>query len=178
MMTRSGSAPRLTPPTSFVHIDAAIRDRLMRALHATCANRFVNVSVSVVHGWVTLSGTVGSAVDKNVAEQLARETVAVRGVTDSIVVRPEVDQESVRTAITSALVRGAVDEAQGVSVNVADDVVSLRGVVQNWRDYEAIESAAVGTPGVRSVRNRLVVNLRKHTPSPRATDPPCRAASK
>jgi hypothetical protein len=40
--------------------------------------------------------------------------------------------------------------------------------VQNWRLYEAAERSVARLPGVREVRNALVVNMRKYLPTPEA----------
>jgi osmotically-inducible protein OsmY len=150
-------------PTTSVHLDLAIADRVRRALDATNADRFAHVRVTVVRSWITLKGNVPDLEDKQTAERLARETSAARGVTNDLSVCMICDIESIRTAIVAALVRGAVCEAQDIDIAVLGEIVTIKGVVQNWRDYAGVEAAVREAVGVMQVKNLLVVNLRKHS---------------
>jgi osmotically-inducible protein OsmY len=153
---RPGSAP-----TEYAQVDAVIRTAVAAAL-GVAATRFAGVSALVSHGWVTLSGAVSSTEDKVLAESIVCNIVDVRGVTNRISIRPEVDIDVIRNTVSATLVRGALQDARDVIADIDSGHVTLRGSVQNWRDYEALEQTLKLIPGVVSVTNGLVVNLRKH----------------
>ena len=116
------------------------------------------VRSTVSQGWVTLEGEVdswGASVD---AEQAIRNLAGVRGVRNELQVVPApVHTEDLQQAIASALERHAEREARRIDVDVRNDCVSLRGVVDSWREKRAVVGAARGTPGVRVVEDHLRV---------------------
>lgn len=52
----------------------------------------------------------------------------------------------------------AAVDAQHVQVSVDDDVVTLKGRVGTWAEYDQAELVALGAPGVRRVRNLLGIS--------------------
>ncbi len=52
----------------------------------------------------------------------------------------------------------AAVDAQHILVNVQDDTVTLKGRVGTWAEYDQAELVALGSPGVRRVKNLLGIS--------------------
>src|SRR6266498_2547637 len=72
------------------------------------------------NGWITLTGTLDWHYQKNAAARTIRDLMGVKGVTDDIVVRPQVKTLDVRDKIEAAFKRSAEVDARRISV-VAED---------------------------------------------------------
>jgi osmotically-inducible protein OsmY len=111
------------------------------------------------NGWVTLSGTVDWYYQRRAAEDDVRRLSGVRGVTNTIVIKPSVDTSNLKTKIESALKRLAEVEAKAIRVTVRNgSKVVLEGRVDNWDERRAVENAAWSAAGVSSVEDHLTIS--------------------
>lgn len=116
------------------------------------------IDVVVHDGWITLSGRVDWYFEKRAAENCVRKLSGVRGITNSIMVKPQVDAANVKEKIEAALKRHAEVEANGIRISVkGGDHVVLEGKVGNWDERRAVETAAWSAPGVAAVDDRLSI---------------------
>ena len=120
------------------------------------------VKVIVQNGWVTLSGDVDWFYQKERAEDAVRHMIGVRGVTDSITIKPPVPTVKafeVKNGIEDALKRNArlLRDADKIRVEISGSKVILHGSVGSWADYDEAEYAAYCAPGVSEVQNKLAV---------------------
>ncbi len=82
----------------------------------------------------------------------------MRGITNSIIVKPQVDAANVKEKIEAALKRHAEVEANGIRISVkGGDHVVLEGKVANWDERRAVETAAWSAAGVAAVDDRLSI---------------------
>lgn len=152
--------------------DAEIKHEIEQALrwNTHVDNYLINVSVN--DGKVALSGTVGSAAEKRMAEtdawvagvtsvdssKLSVEGWArdekLRG--DKYVVK---SADELRDAVKDALLYDPRVMSFNVDVDVAGSLVTLRGEVDNLKAKRAAEQDAKNTVGVSYVDNRLKVRL-------------------
>jgi len=128
------------------------------------------IDVGVKDGTVILTGTVGSAAEKNKAivdawvsgvksvdakglevERWARDA-DLRG--DKYVVKSDVD---IRKAVERALFHDPRVSAAGVDIEVRAGLVTLRGAVDSLEAKRAAAGDAENTVGVLRVRNRLKI---------------------
>ena len=117
-----------------------------------------SIDVVVRDGWLTLEGDVDWYYQKQAAEDDVRKLSGVRGVTNSIVIKPHVKAADVKKKIEEALKRHAEVEASAIRVTVRDnDKVTLEGTVNHWDERYAVENAAWSAPGVKSVDDRLAI---------------------
>jgi osmotically-inducible protein OsmY len=114
------------------------------------------LTVSVKDGWVTLTGNVRHYYQRQEAERVIRHLSGIQGLTSNVTVAkdPAVD---VSKAITGALERNAVLDAEKITVTDVGGAVTLSGTVKNLAEKEEAERAASAAPGVVSVSNDLVV---------------------
>ena len=116
-----------------------------------------SIQVMVHNGWVTLTGNVDWHYQKKQAEEDVRKLSGVRGVTNTIEIKPSVQAEDVKRKIEEALKRHAEIEASAIRVTVHErNKVLLEGKVGSWDERNAVENAAWSAPGVKSVEDRMI----------------------
>ncbi|HEX5423606.1 MAG TPA: BON domain-containing protein [Candidatus Acidoferrales bacterium] len=118
------------------------------------------IKVTARDGFITLEGTVEWQYQRSAAESCTRNVAGVRGVTNSIHVKPKpvtVSSAEVRTKIEDALRRSAEVDARRIYVWVHDGAVELSGNVRSWFERDEAERAAWAAPGVSNVVDRITV---------------------
>ena len=115
------------------------------------------VTAIVTDGWVTLNGKVHWNYQRDAAARAVRDLVGVKGITNDIVVQPEVHASDVTERIEAAFKRSAELDARRISVITQDGTVVLTGNVHSWAERQEAERAAWAAPGVRHVDDRLAI---------------------
>jgi hyperosmotically inducible protein len=109
------------------------------------------------NGWVTLTGSVDWNYQKKHAEEDVRKLTGVRGVINTVEIKPSVQADDVKRKIEEALKRHAEIEANAIRVTVRErNKVVLEGKVDSWNERHEVENAAWSAPGVKSVENRMI----------------------
>jgi osmotically-inducible protein OsmY len=116
-----------------------------------------NMKVIVKSGWVTLEGTAEWQYQKNTAEAAVRRIKGVKGITNSITVKPRVEPSEIQKKILDAFKRNAEVDANRIQVETHGSEVVLKGTVRSWIEREEAERVAWSAPGVIRVEDRLVV---------------------
>jgi len=115
------------------------------------------IQVLVENGWITLTGTVDWEFQRQAATRAVRHLMGVTGVSDQIAIGSGVSLWAVKADIEAALKRRARNDAQQIQVEVHGADITLSGVVQSWSERALARHSAWGTPGVRSVVDRMTV---------------------
>jgi osmotically-inducible protein OsmY len=116
------------------------------------------IRVIVKNGWLTLEGDVEWNYQRQRAEEAVRRVRGVKGITNSIEVKPRVAPTEVRRKIEEALRRAAELDASRITVETTGNEVILRGTVRSWAERQEAERAAWSAPGVAKVDNRIIVS--------------------
>jgi osmotically-inducible protein OsmY len=116
------------------------------------------IRVVVKSGWVTLEGEVEWNYQRQRAEEAVRRVRGLKGVTNSIEVKPQVAPSEIRRKIEDALRRAAEIDASRITVETIGSEVILRGTVRSWAERQEAERAAWSAPGVARVDNRVIVS--------------------
>ncbi|MGE5333843.1 MAG: BON domain-containing protein [Nitrososphaerota archaeon] len=116
------------------------------------------IRVSVLNGWVTLTGQVRIYFQREAAERAVRHLAGVRGVSNALTVRETGPVPAdVKQRIERALVRNAETDAARIVVEVQGHRAILKGRVRSYPEKRAAEASARSAPGIAEVENHLVV---------------------
>jgi osmotically-inducible protein OsmY len=118
-----------------------------------------HVTPDVLGSTVTLRGAVDNLQAKRAAEQVARNTVGVRFVTNRLKVRPvgEFSDEEIAENIRNAMLRDPYVDRFQVDVRVVNGVVYLNGTVDSYFEKSQADDVASKVNGVVDVNNNLDV---------------------
>ena len=135
-----------------------LRDDILDELAYEPVVDSAHIGVAVDQKVVTLTGKVNWQYQKSSAEGAIRRLAGVRAVINNIEVEPHAEADNVKGKIEAALKRHAEVEARDIRVTVRDDSeVLLDGKVHSFGAKIAVENAAWSAPGVKSVKDRLIV---------------------
>jgi osmotically-inducible protein OsmY len=115
------------------------------------------VTAIVEDAWITLDGAVERRYQKRIAEEAVHHLAGVRGITNSITVKPKGKPKQVKEEITKAFERSARIDAEHIRVEMHGNKVILHGVVHSWAEKRAAENAANAAPGIAEVENLIRV---------------------
>ena len=113
--------------------------------------------MSVQDGWISLTGNVEWACQRDEAEQALGGLAGVRGIRNEIAVTPHATPEDVEKHIARAFHRNAELERSHLGVEVDGSRVTLKGRVKTWYEQDMAERAAWSTPGVTSVIDEIEI---------------------
>jgi osmotically-inducible protein OsmY len=140
--------------------DAEVAQAVRLALEWNVFVRDQRVWSTVSNGQVTLDGVVENGTQREEAERAIRNLASVRSVINRVQVKaPTASSYEVQHAIESALERRADREARRIGLDVHEGRVVLTGIVHSWAERQSVVGAARGTPGVRSIDDRLRFSL-------------------
>lgn len=139
--------------------DPDIARDVVTALRTELPYSAEHVKAIVKNGWITLEGEVEWHYQRERAEKAARRVRGVKGITNSIRLRPVAQPTEIKRQIEAAFRRSAEVDANRITVEAAGGDVVLRGNVRSWAERQEAERAAWAAPGVRHVDNQIKVSL-------------------
>jgi osmotically-inducible protein OsmY len=142
---------------AFERTDTDIAQAAVTALTWNAAVPANCITVTVSDGWLTLKGTLDWQFQKEAAARAVRDLTGVKGVTNSITVKPRIQPGDVQAKIEAAFKRSAEIDARRVSVTALGDTVVLDGQVRSWAERQEAERAAWAAPGVSRVTDRITI---------------------
>lgn len=115
------------------------------------------VTVVVREGFLTLEGTLEWWYQKNAAETAVKYLMGVKGVTNSITIKPRLAASGLEIAITSAFERSALLDSNKVKVSISGNQVILSGEVRTHAERDEAGRVAWAAQGVSSVDNQITI---------------------
>ena len=149
--------------------DSYIEGRLITAFTLNEHLNFSDIQVTSDKGRVTLTGSVPTQLQRQLAEHLAHELVAVRSIDNQLEVHPDrrseggnalyrlVQDAKTTTRITLQLTWSSATGADDITAYTDDGRVRLTGTVASEAERKAAERIALRTSGVRAVTNDIEV---------------------
>lgn len=124
-----------------------------------CSTSFPDdaIKVMVEKGYIALTGDVDWQYQRLAAAASVRYLPGVTGVSDQIAIKPTLKISAVKSDIENALKRTAIADAKKIHVEIRGSDVTLTGKVQNWAERDTATTSAWGTPGVRSVIDKMTL---------------------
>lgn len=141
----------------FERTDTEIAQTAVAALKWNTVIPKDRVTAAIANGWITLNGTLDWKYQKDAAARTVRDLTGVKGVTNNIIVQPQLKTIDVREKIEAAFKRSAEVDARRISVTAQDGKVVLSGNVHSWAERQEAERAAWAAPGVKQVEDLLAV---------------------
>jgi osmotically-inducible protein OsmY len=118
------------------------------------------VKARVDKGWIWLEGDVEWQFQKQAAERAVRYLTGVKGVTNTIRVKPTLASPfEVSKKIKDALLRSAQFDAERIVVEAQEGKVTLRGTVRSYAERKEAERAAWSAPGVTEVDDKIAIGV-------------------
>ena len=116
------------------------------------------IDAKVNDGEVALTGEAEWQFQRDEAMLVAGNIRGVVDVWDEIaIVGPPPEAIDVQDAISKAFDRSAKLDANSLTVETSKGTVTVKGTVQSWAEHDEAIDAAWAAPGVRDVRDRIVV---------------------
>jgi osmotically-inducible protein OsmY len=115
------------------------------------------VKVSVSDGWVKFEGTVEAKYQMDEAENVLRSLKGLKGISNEIVIKPNVEITVVKAKIVDAFKRNAGLDANSIEIEVDNGTVTLKGQVGSWAEREEACRVTWSSPGVTHVEDRLSI---------------------
>jgi len=121
------------------------------------------IQVKVEDGWITLDGHVTWNYQKEAANKAISYLPGVKGVTNRIKIKSEIQNEIEKKDVQRALASNWTLHSENIFVKVDGTKVTLTGAVSSIYQKDLAEKLAWKTPGIWSVDNQLIVE-HKYTP--------------
>ena len=138
--------------------DSDVRGAVLQALMLDAAVPS-SIDASVTDGMVTLTGMAPFNYQRAEAEFVAGNVPGVIGLEDQVELTIDGPSPAdVRQSIKKAFKRDASLDAETLSIDTLDGIVTLSGHVDSWVEHDAAVNAAWAAPGVRAVDDRIVVD--------------------
>ncbi|MEO6685741.1 MAG: BON domain-containing protein [Dyadobacter sp.] len=116
------------------------------------------IKVKVENGWVTLDGEVEWNYQRMAAKKAVVGLIGVLGVTDSLVVKSEMEDSIEKSDIERAIHRNASIDDDEVKIKVSGNMVTLSGTVHSLYQKDECGRIAWNAPGVEAVKNELEID--------------------
>src|SRR5260370_30549126 len=118
-----------------------------------------HIRVVVDKGWVTLEGQVEWNYQREEAERAVRRIQGVKGVINTIGLKPRATPSEIKRKIEEVFRRSAEIDASRVTVEANGGEVVLKGTVPSWAERQEAERTAWTAPGGTKVENRITISV-------------------
>jgi osmotically-inducible protein OsmY len=145
-------------PTLDERPDPEIARDAITAIKSRVPSIAEDIKVLVHKGWLTLEGEVEWQYQRSGAENAVRRLKGLKGVTNSIVIKPRAPANEIKQKIEEAFRRSAEVDANRVAVESHDGEIVLKGAVRSWAERQEAERVAWSAPGVKRVDNQITIS--------------------
>jgi osmotically-inducible protein OsmY len=140
--------------------DEALTERIKQALGLNANITHTNITVNVKDGWVNLEGDLPNNFQKDAVKKTVKNISGVRGVTNTIRIVSDTNDQIEKDEIERALKRNWAVNEKDIQVQVVGNIVKLSGTVGSIFQREEAEKIARNAPGILGVNNELLIEYR------------------
>ncbi|MBB1193942.1 ornithine aminotransferase [Flavobacterium sp. SOK18b] len=137
--------------------DIAITNEILNIFRWNWNTLNDTIKVKVLEGWVTLSGELEWNYQKEAARQAIVSLIGVKGVSNKINIKSQVDTKIDKTTLRLALENHLALDSKDIEIEVSDSKIILKGTVESWYQKEIAGFIAWKARGVVSVENELLI---------------------
>ncbi|MRX41655.1 BON domain-containing protein [Flavobacterium sp. LC2016-23] len=137
--------------------DEDIANDVLKALKDNWSVPDDKIQVKVEEGWITLEGQVTWNYQKEAADQAVIYLPGVKGLTNHIMIKAEIQNEIDKKNVQRALASNWALHSENIFIKVDGTEVTLTGSVSSIYQKDLAEKIVWKTPGIWSVNNQLVV---------------------
>ncbi len=145
-------------PSSWKKNNSEIANEVLTALKLNLSVPKDKVKVKVEDGWVTLEGELPWNYQKEAAKSAVNYLIGVKGVTNNIKIKPEIQNVIEKKDVEDAIRRSWSIDDSDIEVSVSGTTVTLKGTVHSWYQRDEADRIAWNTPGIWYVKNELTVD--------------------
>jgi len=139
--------------------DGQIQGAALKRLEMDSRIDAKDLGINVEDGHVKIFGMVDSLKEKNLASHIVGSLDGVKDILNSLRIKPDLDEDRrIRIGIEQLIDIAGLKGNNPVIVNVQNGAVILKGMVSTRKDKNAIQKISENRPGVREVKNLLMVN--------------------
>jgi osmotically-inducible protein OsmY len=143
---------------SFIISDQQIAEKVVKKLKENHIVPQNTINITVEKQWVILDGILPWSFQRDVIMDLVKNETGIRGVTNNIKLKRELDDQVEKELLKKALRRHWAFDEEEIDIEVAGATVQLSGTVGSLFQKEEAEKLAYKTPGVIKVINHLKVD--------------------
>ena len=137
--------------------DVAIKAEILTSFRWNWNTLNDTIKVRVLNGWVTLSGELEWHYQREAAKEAVINLIGVKGVSNYISIKSQVDTEIKSTSLRLALENHYALDSKNIEIEVLDSKIILKGTVDSWYQKEIAKQIAWKTPGVLHVIDELII---------------------
>jgi osmotically-inducible protein OsmY len=142
---------------TFKKSDTDIANDALKGFRSTWDVPDDKIKITVENGWATLEGEVPWNFQRVAARNIVNNLIGVKGVTNNIKIKPNIQDAIEQREIEHALARNWAVDDEEIHVHVSGSKVKLDGVVHSFFQKEEAARIAWNAPGVLTVDNELVI---------------------
>jgi osmotically-inducible protein OsmY len=142
---------------AFKKSDTDIANDALKGFRSTWDVPDDKIKITVENGWATLEGEVPWNFQREAAKNIVNNLIGVKGVTNNIKIKPNIQDAIEQREIEHALARNWAVDDEEIHVHVSGSKVKLDGVVHSFYQKEEAARIAWNAPGVLTVDNELVI---------------------
>ena len=135
--------------------DATITNNVKSKIAANSPALANAVTVTTIEGVVTLTGAVDSDAIKSKVEQDAKGVAGVKSVVNNLIVKPPITFSADATIKNTVMANLAKAKITGVTVEVANGEVTLKGTIERAKLQDAMKAANDAKP--KKVNNQMTI---------------------
>jgi osmotically-inducible protein OsmY len=146
-------------PSTWSKSDVEVAHEALMALKLNHSVPNDKIIVKVENGRVTLSGELPWNYQREAATKAVNYLIGVKALTNNIVIKSDTPTVIVKQDVENAMSRNWWNNGNNIKVSVSESDVILTGTVKSWYQKDEATRIAWNTPGIRQVKNNLVVDF-------------------